>query len=77
MYVEAATEQDAFLFWQDGVVALLKHQPLFCASRAPLYVLQQDIEARNLNFNNAEIINIISLKALIELTEQYYPQFAL
>ncbi|MFD1806557.1 sulfurtransferase complex subunit TusB [Pasteurella oralis] len=78
-YIQHITEQDAILLWQDGVLLLLKFPLLLQQTSAPCFVLENDIKARHLapllTLNNK--IKVIDLSQFIQLTEQYFPQFAL
>lgn len=74
-----ATLQDALLFWQDGVVFLLKNAPIFEEIFPQIYVLEQDLQARGLHPFFTDIsknIRIICLSELVELTTSCYPQIA-
>lgn len=78
-YFDTATFDDALLFWQDGVWALLKFAPHLIGSRAKLYVLQQDLTARNLTlqqFSAHFTIYPLTLPEWVALTEQNFPQLA-
>ncbi|MGR6979999.1 sulfurtransferase complex subunit TusB [Testudinibacter sp. P27/CKL/0425] len=78
-YLQAASRDDALLFWQDGVWALFKYAALLNDCDAKCYVLQQDLDARNLSLEavaSTSAINALSLSEWVELTERHFPQFA-
>lgn len=79
LHIALAQEQDAILLWQDAVLLALKYPELFQQAKAPCYVLDIDVLARNLTnaFSSLPEIKIISLNELVELTEKIYPQIAL
>ncbi|TNH05126.1 DsrH/TusB family sulfur relay protein [Testudinibacter sp. TR-2022] len=77
-YAQSASCNDALLFWQDGVWALFKYASVLADCKADFYVLQQDLEARNLCLT--QLAPNLSVKALnladwVVLTERYTPQF--
>ncbi|NBI13861.1 sulfurtransferase complex subunit TusB [[Haemophilus] felis] len=78
-HLEHCQAQDALLLWQDGVLLALKYPDLLQQAKAPCYVLDMDLTARNLNemFNKISSVKVISLTELVSLTEQFYPQLGL
>ncbi|TNH05101.1 hypothetical protein FHQ26_07615 [Testudinibacter sp. TR-2022] len=77
-YAQVASSSDAFLFWQDGVWALFKYASVLADCNAELYVLQQDLEARNLCLTQLApnlSVEALSLADWVVLTERYTPQF--
>ncbi|MGV6988364.1 DsrH/TusB family sulfur relay protein [Testudinibacter sp. P80/BLE/0925] len=78
-YAQAATAADALLFWQDGVWALSKYAEQLHGCRAAIYVLQQDLAARNLDITQFAphlTVYSLSLPEWVSLTERYFPQLA-
>lgn len=63
---------DALLLWQDGVLQAVKNPQLF-ANRENVFALAQDLQARNLTANVAQV----TLEQAVKLTEDFYPQVAL
>ena len=78
-HLQNTTAQDVIVLWQDGVYLLVKYPTLFEKPNAPCYVLDIDLEARNLitMFEMQDKIQQISLSELVKLTEQHTPQLAL
>lgn len=78
-YVQSMQPTDAVILWQDGVFLPLKYPEIWHQSQANCYVLQLDIQARQLAepFAALPYIEVISLEQLVELSEQYFPQLAL
>lgn len=78
-YVQSMHSTDAIILWQDGVLLALKYPEIWRQSQANCYVLQLDIQARQLiePFSALPEIEMISLEKLVELSEQYFPQLAL
>ncbi|NBI43438.1 hypothetical protein GVX76_08065 [[Haemophilus] felis] len=78
-HLEHCQAQDALLLWQDGVLLALKYPDLLQQAKAPCYVLDIDLKARNLEeiFNKISYVKIISLNEFVALTELFYPQLAL
>lgn len=66
---------DALLLWQDGVLQAVKNPQLF-ANRDNVFVLTQDLQARNLTAHLADNIEQITLEQSVKLTEDFYPQLA-
>lgn len=78
-YAQAATADDALLFWQEGVWALSKYAAQLHGCRAAIYVLQPDLAARNLDLTQFAphlALSALSLPEWVSLTERYFPQLA-
>ncbi|KGQ70135.1 hypothetical protein A1D23_02480 [Chelonobacter oris] len=78
-YIQAASPDDALLFWQDGVWALIKYADKLKDCCGKIYVLQQDLAARNLCLDHLSpylAISELALSEWVTLTERYFPQFA-
>lgn len=65
------TEKDAVILWQDGVLQAVKNPQIF-TKIANLFVLENDIKARNLKTT----FPLIQLDNLVKISEQYYPHIA-
>lgn len=65
-------ESDCVLLWQDGVLQAVKNPQLF-AKLPHVFALENDVNARALRLD----IPTVSLKQLVGLTENYFPQIAL
>ena len=75
-YFRYMTENDAVVLWQNGVFLAIKESALLAKSKAPIYVLETDAQARGLTvFINTDWL--ISLRDLVDLTNEIAPQFAL
>lgn len=75
-YFQYMNEDDAVVLWQDGVLLAIKETDLLAESKAPIYVLDTDVQARGL----VDLINdnwLISSDDLTELTNEVTPQFSL
>lgn len=72
-YLNHLTPQDALLLWQDGVLLAIKYPQLF----TNCYLLDIDVQARQLDKLLPPKVRLISLLDLVKLTEQYSPQFCL
>ncbi|MFC0322723.1 DsrH/TusB family sulfur relay protein [Gallibacterium melopsittaci] len=73
------TEQDMILLWQDGVLLPLKYPTVF-QDNHHYCVLENDVIARNLQYyfsTENTLFSLISLTALVKLTEEYFPQISL
>ncbi|MGR3807285.1 tRNA 2-thiouridine synthesizing protein B [Pasteurella testudinis DSM 23072] len=78
-YSQAAGCDDALLFWQDGVWALIKYAAELQDCDGRIYVLQQDLQARNLNLDHLAphlAVTALSLSEWVSLTERCFPQLA-
>ncbi len=72
-------ENDAVLFWQNGVTFWFKHVTNLNLNQAYICLLKNDVEARGLmpfitSFKTD--IHLLTLTELVDLTEKYYPQLA-
>ncbi|WP_424407174.1 DsrH/TusB family sulfur relay protein [Pasteurella sp. PK-2025] len=78
-YLQQAKNDDAIVLWQDGVYLMLKYPQAFLHLNAPCYVLDLDIDARNLSHvvSTMPQLTSLSLAELVKLTEIHTPQFAL
>lgn len=72
-YLQHLTPQDAVVLWQDGVLLALKY-PQLCQN---CYLLDIDVQARQLTDRLPSKERLISLEELVKLTEQYAPQLCL
>lgn len=79
-YLSRCSCQDALVCWQDAVLLPIKYPHLWQNLPASCYVLQTDLQARQLeqvfSLLNTNI-QPISLNEFVDLTEQYFPQIAL
>lgn len=74
------TTQDAVLLWQDGVLLALKYGDYFAEHCSQIYLFEPDIRARGLVAlirQKNKAFNRIQMPQLVQLTINYYPQFAL
>lgn len=76
-YLANATEQDAVVLWQDGVLLAVKYSQWFNSCKAECYALDLDLQARNLTALLPPKVRSVSMAFLVELTERYTPQFGL
>ncbi|WP_386697747.1 DsrH/TusB family sulfur relay protein [Lonepinella sp. MS14436] len=81
-YFAEINEQDALVLWGDAVLLIVKQADLLQQLHTPCYVMADDLTARHLQHHPnithlKDKIQLITLDKLVELTEQYYPQFAL
>lgn len=65
-------EQDAIVFWQDGVLQAIKNNAFF-AKFPNVFVLEEDQLARNL----PQTFPCKNLAQFVHLTEQFFPHCAL
>lgn len=75
-YFRYMTENDAVVLWQNGVFLAIKESALLTQSKAPIYVLETDAQARGLT-ENINTDWLISVRDLVDLTNEIAPQFAL
>lgn len=77
--ISSATETDAIVLWQDGVLLAIKYPHYFEDCKAKYFALEDDILARNLTalLPGKSKVRLISLMDLVEITERYFPQMAL
>lgn len=66
------SEQDAIVFWQDGVLQAIKNHAFF-ANLPNVFVLEEDLLARNLSTTYPRK----NLTQFVTLTEQFFPHCAL
>lgn len=75
--IDLIDEQDAVLFWQNGVVLAMREQSLLqqIISRTQYcYVLDSDIIARGLGDLIDARLQVINMQDVVNLTAQYHPQ---
>ncbi|WP_294845112.1 sulfurtransferase complex subunit TusB [uncultured Gilliamella sp.] len=71
------SDQDAVLFWQNGVMLARQHIPLLdeIVKKTPYcFALDSDIAARGLIALIDARISIINMQQTVELTAKYHPQ---
>ncbi|QYN41238.1 sulfurtransferase complex subunit TusB [Gilliamella sp. ESL0443] len=69
--------QDAVLFWQNGVIIACQNNPILKAilqNTQNCFVLDNDINARNLASLIDPRVEIISMQQVVDLTVNYFPQ---
>lgn len=69
--------QDAVLFWQNGVIIACQNNPILKAilqNTQNCFVLDNDINARNLASLIDPRVKIISMQQVVDLTVNYFPQ---
>ncbi|OOF66064.1 DsrH/TusB family sulfur relay protein [Rodentibacter sp. Ppn85] len=78
-YLSLVTENDAVVLWQDAVLLIAKYPNYFKDCKGHCFALEQDILARNLTalLPKENIVQLISLLDLVDITVQYSPQMAL
>lgn len=75
--VDLITENDAVLFWQNGVIFALKNNSMLqtvLTKTVHCYVLNNDLLARGLTAMVDNRVKIIEMQGVVSLTEQFYPQ---
>lgn len=75
-YFQYMNEKDAVVLWQNGVFLVIKAADLLVQCKAPIYVLDNDVQARGLT-ENVSPHWLINIHDLVELTNEVTPQFAL
>ena len=71
------SQQDAVLFWQNGVIIALQDNPLLneiIKKTAHCYIIDNDIQARGLQQFIDPRVKIINMQQAVELTAINYPQ---
>ncbi|WP_085247641.1 sulfurtransferase complex subunit TusB [Gilliamella mensalis] len=71
------SDQDAVLFWQNGVVLALQNNPLLndiINKTKYCYIINSDIEARGLSKIIDSRLKIINMQQAVELTAHHFPQ---
>lgn len=78
-YWQSCNASDAALFWQEGIIALLKYAKDLPLTKMPIFILEQDLSARNLSLDHFKphSVVMINLPELVKLTENHTPQLAL
>lgn len=70
-------EGDAILFWQNGVILALAHSEFLnklAIKNVSLYALENDLAARGLQHQVSPQVKMISLRELVDLTRDFFPQ---
>ncbi|MWP62151.1 sulfurtransferase complex subunit TusB [Gilliamella sp. Pas-s25] len=71
------SDQDAVLFWQNGVVLAIQNNPLLndiIHKTEHCYIINSDIEARGLGNIIDSRLKIINMQQAVELTANHFPQ---
>lgn len=72
--LQTLKNNDALVFWQDGVLFFLKNAELFAGKNT--LILKEDLIARGLT-SFVDEKKQASILDLVQITEQYFPQMAL
>jgi len=75
-YFQYITENDTVLLWQDGILLALKETALLEHCKAPVYAVEDDVQARGLT-SKIPAQWFISQAESVELIEEFAPHFAL